>query len=400
MNSKANKLICFAVVAKIIFLIGLLFLASISHAKEGEILKDIESIKVIAPVVNYIFGKSTLDLFVKTATGMAGKFTGFALQLAGLLALISVLWSVMMAMSSKQHPLAAIIEPLVFAVLTALFLSNYGVIVNDVVALGQKAIEFSGSSVGDAFSNFFNSMFGGVFKIMKSIYDRFSFTLDFGKALIEALIAIFLLIVALVMTAYSIKNLVSTLLLGPILLGIGVAVGPLAVAALASKFSRPWFKKWVEHLIASALLTAFVVIVLVLLKEAITSIVSEVIGDGDGTIGKLLALVIIIASLADIFDKLPSVANAMMPGSTGISSGGMLSNGVTNSISRAGVIASGIKAGAAGAAQLAKAGFQRGASGSSSNAASGATAAKQAIQSASQKSASTPQLPKPPNHNP
>lgn len=317
--SKKNKLDLRPVIA--VLLLGLLTPGVASAADQAS---ELFSLEFLAPLINRVFGQGVIDVFVQSALSISGNLTGFALSLAGILAVISTLWSVMLAMTTRTSPLTAMLEPLIFSVLTYLLLSNYAMVVGDVVQLGKKLIQMSGSSLGDSFQDFVNSCLHAFQRLWRLTLDREGNLglLQFLQLGVERLVTIVLLVLAFILMLLSIKTLVSVLLLGPVALGIGIAVGPLLIATLAGSYTRKWVDQWLAYMINATVLTAFVVIVLVLMKNSVTTVINDLVDVGNdishgGTLGRVLALALIIASLGGVFSAVPDMVSAMLPGRLG-----------------------------------------------------------------------------------
>lgn len=325
---------------------------------------EVESLRLIAQIIDRVLGRSAIDMFVGAAMPIASNLNGLAMSIAGALALIALLWALLIAIISKKSAFSAMMEPVIFSALTAMLLANYGMIVGDVVALGQKAIAASGTSVGTAFTNFINTFLGSFINIFISVLNRFEFTWGFFSIVLEAVIALVILAGAGVLTLIAIKDIVAVFLTGPIALGIGVAVGPLFIATLPMPATRRWFDQWINFLINASMLTALAVIVMVLIQTAILNTVQGFMAGQTGTVGKLLALAMIAASLSKVFQAIPSFADALFPGRTGAGSamssspGNMIANAAQGAVKGASNVANGAYKAAAG---MQKAGQQTGA---------------------------------------
>lgn len=331
---------------------------------------DIESLKLVAGFIDSILGKNTIDMFVASAIGIAGNLNEMAMGLAATFALISTLWAILMAMVSRQSVLTALIEPLIFATLTALLLANYSMIVNDIVSLGQHALAATGKTVGSAFTGFLDAFLRVFLDLFINTLKRFNSGWSFITIIFEAIVAFLILAVAGVLVLIALKDVIAVFLIGPVALGIGVAVGPLLVATLPWPATKRWFDQWINFMINAAMLTALAVIVMVLIQGAIIESVAGFAKGEDGTVGKTLAIALIAASLSKIFQAIPTFADALFPGRTGAGAAMVdIGKGVGNikdAIKLPSVIASGGASAIAGmakaAAGMASAGMRAGSS--------------------------------------
>lgn len=366
----------------VLFLIPFLFSANAFAASFGDFFRDafgsnppqngagegtgneVESLRLIAEIIDSVLGRSAIDMFVSAAMPIASNLNGLAMSIAGALALIALLWALLIAIISKKSAFSAMMEPVIFSALTAMLLANYAMIVGDVVNLGQRAIAASGTSVGSAFTGFINTFLGSFINIFISVLDRFEFTWGFFSIVLEAVIALVILAGAGVLILIAIKDIVAVFLTGPVALGIGVAVGPLFIATLPMPATRRWFDQWINFLINAAMLTALAVIVMVLIQNAILNTVQGFMTGETGTVGKLVAIAMIAASLSKVFQAIPSFADALFPGRTGAGSamssspGNMIANVAQGAVRGASNVANGAYKAAAG---MQKAGQQTGA---------------------------------------
>ncbi|ABM59423.1 type IV secretion system protein [Verminephrobacter eiseniae] len=339
-----------------------------------------DSLVFIADIINSILGKNLIQLFVDSAMTIADKLDPLAMGLAAGLALIAMLWALLVAMIDKSSALTAMVEPLIFAVLTALLLANYGMLVNDIVQLGQEVIEVTGKSVGEAFMGFVNVFLRTFSKMFAASVKEAGFTLKFAEVLGEMLITLLFLAIAFVFILLACKELIGVFLIGPVALGIGVALGPLFIATLPLPKTRRWLDQWLNFLINAAMLTALAIIAMVLVQELVIDVADKFQTPNDkATIGKAIAIALVAAGLGKVFSAIPGFADALLPGRTGAGNAmsGKAGEGVANAVKGAGAMAAGAMA-AAGAGSVmsrvggamgsamgsaAQAGFDRGSAG-------------------------------------
>lgn len=313
---------------------------------------ELFSLKLIEDIINGVFGKNTVEMFVSGAMSIAGSLNGLAMSLAGILALVAILWGLLFAILEQKSVFSPTMETLIFSVLTVLLLGNYEMIVRDVVNLGQKTLEATGSSVGQAFTNFVHAFVTVFVKLFDQAISRIDLSWDFFKVAIEVIISLVFLVIAAIFVFIALIELVSVFLLGPVALGIGVALGPLFVATLPWQVSRGWLKKWVDFLITAAMVTAIAVIVMTLIQNVLVETVKLIgaTGEGGGTIGRVVAFALISASMSKIFANIPAFADALFPGRASIG-GAMGRDGGSNAAAaKMGGWGASVAGGAAGAA--------------------------------------------------
>lgn len=333
---------------------------------------EVFSIEFIAPIINHVFGRDTVQIFINAALGIATNLVPFAMQLAGLLAVISILWGLTIAMSSQKAALPILIEVAIFSSLTFVLLSNYATIVNDLASVGQKIMEAAGSSIGDAFQDFINSLIQNFMKLFNEGFKNRGLNIDLMKMLLDRIVAVVLLIFAFIVLMLAVKDLLGVLILGPVSLGVGVAIGPLLIATIPNRYTRSWVNGWVNFMISSAVITAVVVVVLLLMKNTITSVILQIVeqkSDSTGTTGKVVALAILIASMQQVFTNIPSMVKEIFPGQagglgkfTGTTASNMV-KGIKQTASASGKtigVAAGAAKGLKGAVEMAQKGFKNG----------------------------------------
>lgn len=299
----------------------LLLLSFGARAEEGK-GAEIFSLKIVEEMINSVFGKSTVDVFVAGALSIASRLNSMAMGLAGILALISILWGLLFAILEKKSVFSSVMETLVFCVLTVLLLGNYQLIIQDVVNLGQKTIEASGGSVGEAFTGFIKTFVSAFVKLFDAAISNFEGSWSFLTIAMEVIVSLIFLVIAAIFVFVSLVELVAVFLMGPVGLGIGVAIGPLFIATLPWNETRSWIKKWLDFIIVSSMITALAVIVMVLIQNVLVETVKAIgaPGESGASVGRVIAFALICASLSKIFGNIPAFADALFPGRSGVPS--------------------------------------------------------------------------------
>ncbi|UUZ66554.1 type IV secretion system protein (plasmid) [Polaromonas sp. P1-6] len=204
---------------------------------------------------------------------------------------------------------------------TAALLQMFPVILNDIIGLGNYvAASISGSgtaggALGKAAHDFIAAFLAKfVDVVVKSIQNMGTGVLDFFSAPMDMVASLFFLVVACYFAFGALLELVGVVLVGPVVIGIAVALSPLFIATLASHWTRRWFDQWFNFLINGAMLTAMVVLVLTLL----TGVVAATIGTTATSfqVGEALGLALLAAGMGKIFAAIPSFADALLPGRT------------------------------------------------------------------------------------
>ncbi|ABM39512.1 type IV secretion system protein [Polaromonas naphthalenivorans] len=293
-----------------------------------------QSLTVIQTVIENLFGKSNSgESLIKRFTGsgltIAGSLTStVALPLAGALALASMLWHIMLAMANRKSPTDAAIEGILFAVLTAFLISQYASIVRDVVKFGDMVITATGGTVGESVTNFMTGFLVKFIDVIVKGFSAFSIT-SWLTGSADMLFGVALMVLACFFAFTAMIELVGVLLMGPVVVGLAIAIGPIFIACLASTFTRRWFNQWFNFLVGGAFLTAVTVIVLKLLTEVVTAGVGAI---GEGSVsGQALAMAMIAVGTAKIFAAIPNFADSILPGRTGAGQAVTSGDGLGNS---------------------------------------------------------------------
>lgn len=353
------------------FVAAFLLATGTAFADTGD--SELISFTFIAPIINSVFGQNIIFTFMAAGLSIAGRVNSLAMNIAGGLALIALLWSITMAMLNKDSPLVAAIEPIIFAILTLLLLRNYVTVVHDVVNLGQQVITLTGSSVGEAVQSFANTFLRAFARMWVNASQRTT-GINILAHSFDLFAAVVLLAIAAIMILIALKDVVGVFLIGPLALGLGVALGPLFVATIPSSYTRNWFNHWFNFLINAAMMTAISVVVMLLVNQFISQTITQITASPDGSLGKLIALALIAASMSKVFTAIPDFADGLMPGRTnagkaisdapgkgmvlaaaglgkvGVKAASLVTQGVAGGISKVGqAAAAGAKAGAGGA---------------------------------------------------
>lgn len=268
-------------------------------------------------VINAVIGQDFADRVKSSALGLSGRTTGTALKLAGVLALANLMWATMMAMLEKRSVIASVTETLLFASIAAVLISNYTTLVETVYGVAMSVLQAVGLDVGQAFVDFFKSIFDPVHKIFSAISESKGdeWTWEFGKVLLEGLLSILILVVAAWFLLQASASMMGVFIMGPIFVGVGIVFGPIMCATLAANYTRQWFSQWLNFLVGASFLTVVSVVVMKLLSGVFSSAFTQ-LGSGQ-TVAVALGVAMLAAGLSKLFESIPSITDAIFPGRTG-----------------------------------------------------------------------------------
>jgi type IV secretory pathway VirB6-like protein len=299
--------------------IGIALMSMLVCGAHAGVLSDLKSGTLLPNLIDSVLGKDLIATFKDGAMGIANGFLGGAKVIAGALALASLIWNLLIAQINREPAMPVVAESLIFAIVTAALLASYSTMVDFVTSLGSWAASQANGSVGTAATTLFGS-------VMQAIVDNFTRIGTGGGSswwdiltgalanAIDVLFSFLVLVFALIFVAYSMVELVSVVLIGPVILGLAIAVGPLFVAMLASHWTRRWFEQWFNFLVNGAFLYAITVIVVTLVA---TGIGPAMKADTGATLsGQAIAIALLALGLGKIFSSIPAFADGLFPGRT------------------------------------------------------------------------------------
>lgn len=281
---------------------------------------------VSAPVFTAAWGgpfKSLSTNIQSAAMAMSVNVQPYGLALGGGFALLAMMLDVGLAMTKRQSVLEAIVPSIIIALTAAVLVKNYASLVNFFVGT-VKDIEVAVTGETDPFSMLFQTFYAiflnvvhGMGLALNSACGFPGFFTHIGEFLLIGFVG---LLTAFAL-AYAFIEIVGVALLPLLMIGIGIAVGPLFVGLLGSRWTQKWALKWIEFMIAALLINLFVLVGLKLLSETFGSMSTNAANAG-ATALSMFGLLIMSLALGKIFSSIPGMANAMVPGHSGISGAG------------------------------------------------------------------------------
>jgi type IV secretory pathway VirB6-like protein len=283
---------------------------------QSEILVLIST--TLKDVVNAVVGKNFADKVKAAALALSGNVTGIAMTLAGVLTLLSLIWGVMLAMLEKKSVVTAAFEALLFGVIAAALIKSFALLANTVYDLAMAVLNAVGLNVGETFVNFIKSIFDPVGKIFKAIADQAEWSWSFVSMLGDAIFAMLILLVAAWFLIQAASSMMGVFIMGPIFVGVGIVVGPVMCATLASAYTRQWFSQWLNFLVGASFLTVTSVVVMKLLTGVFETAFTALGGGKSSAVA--LGIAMIAAGLSKLFEAIPNITDAIFPGRTGAGS--------------------------------------------------------------------------------
>uniref|UniRef100_E6QMV2 TrbL/VirB6 plasmid conjugal transfer protein n=1 Tax=mine drainage metagenome TaxID=410659 RepID=E6QMV2_9ZZZZ len=256
------------------------------------------------------------------AMAMSANVVPYGLELGGGFALLAMLLDVALAMTKRQSVIEAIVPSIILALTAVILVKNYAELVNFFVVT-VKNIESAAAGETDPFSMIFQTFYAIFSSLLHGIELSLApacglgFLGHIGDVLMIGFVGI-LTIFALV---FAFIEIVGVTLLPLLMIGIGIAVGPVFVGLLGSRWTQKWTFKWIEFMIAALIINLFVLIGLKLLSETFASIANNFSNAG-ATALSMCGMLIMSLALGKIFSSIPGMAHAMVPGHSGISGAG------------------------------------------------------------------------------
>lgn len=306
---------------------------------------DTQSLTTLNDSIKGSLNSSLLSGFATTANGIANQLKGFGLALGGTLLLISMFSALAKAMVSNKSYGDIVVDHLITGAIIAAVIGSYETFSNYIVYVATYLnVIVGGTSPFDAIlslvGNFLTSFIGISKQISNSLACGGILDITF-TLILDVIVASLLLLIALVFVLTAIGEIIYCLMLGPIALGVGIIVGPLALGTIAADFTKEYFGKWLGFVSAAAL-TQFVVYAIL---KLLGSFVQQGMSPGGSFAAQALGIALIAMSAGKIIANAPGMAAALVPGTHGMKGGG------GGSVAGGMAIASGAIAGAvAGAA--------------------------------------------------
>jgi type IV secretory pathway VirB6-like protein len=294
----------------------------------GKPILDFSSLPKVTDQFKSSLGSSVLGTFANKAKGLSGGLTGLGLSLGGIILLISMLSAIAKAMVSSKPVGDIVVDHIITGSIVALIITNYGSFVDFAVSLAEHLNSAVGgtspfAAILKLATSFFKALTNIAASVLKTIGCMGLFDKGVLTVFLDAAISFLLLLIALVFVFMALAEIIYALLLGPVVLGVGIIIGPISLSGLASQFTKPFFDKWLGFMAGASIMQFVAYAVLALLGAFV-----EDVGAGASTAGagefasQALGIALIAFSASKIFSQVPGMANALVPSTTGTSGGG------------------------------------------------------------------------------
>lgn len=284
-----------------------------------------ESVESIGVHINEKVGKDLPNKMLAEGVKTSATLKMKALALAGSLALLYLIIETVKhfggtGSSSMINIVFDIAVPAVFA---AYAINNYGTFI-DQSAVVLDAFKLSGNPI-DTILQLYTSvlkMIGdAVITSLKNFAASFAWEISMKPLIgfVDVLAVLLFSLIIFQMTLVSFAEIIGLILLGPFLFAVGVAFGPLMIAGIVTPWTKEYFGKWVNYLVASALLTGVVTVTLTIGSVIFNSINFIEFNSTDPVAITLGISAIFVMALNSLLQQAPAITSAMVPGGIGAS---------------------------------------------------------------------------------
>lgn len=306
--------------------------------------------KLTKPVEKILDDKSMLRTFSDAGKGISGGIQWSAKTLAGVLLSIVLAAGIANALASGKGVSGVVIDVILLGSIVAALLAGYNSLVDVGISLAESLNAEVGGTLFNALLDFLNTFIGivtGVYNAMTTGFSCMEWGVGMIAKLIDLLFGLIILCAAMILVVLAFAEILYVILLGPVLVGVGVAVGPLFIATLASKATKSFFDKWLAFL-ASSLLVQFVALLVLKLMSVVMIAAAKSSGSDGSFVVQALGIALIAHMMSKLFQSVPGIASALTGGKLGVSSGGSASLGAA-----AGAAGGAVAGAAMGAAKMA-----------------------------------------------
>jgi hypothetical protein len=276
-------------------------------------------------------GRSLSDTMKGSGYSIAATLTPTALQIAGGLGLIYLLYEIMQFLGGRTKSMLTVLFdvgiPCIFA---AAFITQYPILLpkfESILDVFRKMGTSAQGAGGDPFEGILN-VYTSVFHIITSaIQKAFSAGLSVVQLLkdpsqfminwADLLGTILFCLAILVLLMMGVAEVLGLLLIGPFLFAVGTAFGPIMIAGLVTPWTRDYFTKWLQFLVISAGLQGVINVIFTIANNLMQTV--GVGGDNaEPTAVVLVITAILLLTINSMISQAPSIASALFPGHVGV----------------------------------------------------------------------------------
>lgn len=250
---------------------------------------------------------------------IASAFKTGAMALGGILAVTYLLWAgLKLIADGSGNYLGLMVDVMVPIALAVGVISQYSSVVGGLQSIAQMGLNPSGGGLTTTIVSYANTILKAVGQADTAEQQTFTcfsfFTTTIGD-LLHALLMEGLMYIVVIISAIGFAELVGLMLLGSVLVGISVAVGPYFIIAGVTPWTRTWMMKWIEFTMSAYCVKSLIMIVVQLITPILSSATAQMSSSTNGGAFPVVAVVILLGILwvtLKVFKGIPTMAYSLM----------------------------------------------------------------------------------------
>jgi hypothetical protein len=250
----------------------------------------------------------------------SGMKTG-ALALGGILAVTYLLWACLKLIADGSgNYLGLMVEVLVPVVLAVGVINQYSSVISSLQSLAQMGLNPSGGGLTTTIVSYANTIFNAVTQadtVEQQTFSCFSWNTTTIGDLLHALLMEGLMYVVVIISAIGFAELIGIMLIGSVLVGVSVAVGPYFIIAGVTPWTRQMMMRWIEFAMASYCVKSLIMIVIQLITPVLSSATAQMSSATTGGSFPIVGVIILFGILwvtLKVFKGIPLMAGSLMGG--------------------------------------------------------------------------------------
>lgn len=335
---------------RIFVLLSVMAIAPMASADEPSSGGFFSGLAATSEAVRTRVSSQAIESLKTHGLAIAGGLEGKALALGGVLALLYLVVRTIQTLgASNESMLQVIFDVALPAMIAAALIKTYSARVGDLTA----TLEILRLGAQDPLSNiiqYFTRALDMIYEALMTAFGKVDLISNLwkgqfpGAQLLDFIATVLLACAMLLIIIMAIAEVAGIVLLGPFLFAIGLAFGPIFIALMVTPWTRDYFGKWINFMVAAALVSGVAGVAVSIASTLFSGLTSHIPADTP-IAASLAVMTIMIVTVNSILSQVPQIASAMVPGSlgaTGGSAGAQLQKGAQGAARAA---TSGVKGG-------------------------------------------------------
>lgn len=250
---------------------------------------------------------------------IAAALTTGAMALGGILAVTYLLWAgLKLIADGSGNFLGLIVEVLIPIALAVGVISQYSSIIAGLQSIAQLGLNPGGGSLTTTIVSYANTIFNAISQadaVEQQTFSCFSFTASTIGDLLHALMMEGIMYIVVIISAIGFAELIGIMLLGSVLVGVSVAVGPYFIIAGVAPWTRQFMMKWIEFAMSAYCVKSLIMIVIQLITPVLSTATTQMSSATTGGAFPIVAIVILFGILwvtLKVFKAIPLMATSLM----------------------------------------------------------------------------------------